>query len=69
MEIKVESPSGVKRRILITVDADRVKTERNKLFKKVRKQAQIRGFRPGKAPRLFWSAITAKTSTRNCRAI
>ena len=51
MEIKVESPSSIKRRILITIDAEYVKSERNKLFKKVSKQAQIRGFRPGKAPR------------------
>ena len=51
MKIKVESITPVKHRITISVDADRVRQSRDSLYKKLRKQVQIRGFRPGKAPR------------------
>lgn len=51
VEIQVESLSAVKHRIRILVAAERVRKDRNTLYKSLKKQARIRGFRPGKAPR------------------
>ncbi|MCB9476307.1 MAG: trigger factor [Deltaproteobacteria bacterium] len=51
MDIKIEAVDSVKRKINITANADQVRNGRNKLFANVRKHANIRGFRPGKAPR------------------
>jgi trigger factor len=50
MPIQVESVSSVKRRIVVTVEPDRVTNKRRTLMERLRRQAQIKGFRPGKAP-------------------
>lgn len=50
MDIRVEAVSPVKQRIHIQVDAERVQSGRRNMLNEVRRHAQIRGFRPGKAP-------------------
>ena len=51
MEIKVTTIEGLKRRISGTIEADIVQKRIDKALKDTAKHAQIRGFRPGKAPK------------------
>jgi trigger factor len=50
MTVQFEKVSEIKKRLTVTVDAQTVGEEREKVLKTVRKQAHVRGFRPGKAP-------------------
>ncbi len=50
MTIQVESVSAIKKRLTVVIDAETVGAEYEKVFKLVRKEARVRGFRPGKAP-------------------
>lgn len=50
MEIRVENTSAVRRKVSITIPADRVGRAWQKVLRKVGGQARIPGFRPGKAP-------------------
>lgn len=50
MTSTVESLSSVKKKISFEIPADRVTTEIEKVFEKIRKRAAIKGFRKGKAP-------------------
>jgi trigger factor len=50
MQINVENLSSVKFRVTISVEAARVQESRTKQYSTLRRQVQIRGFRPGKAP-------------------
>src|SRR6185503_9191296 len=47
----VEELSSVRRRLQIEVPAPEVQAELDRAFQLVGRQAQLRGFRPGKAPR------------------
>lgn len=50
MEITVESPAKLARRLVITVPADEVDGECEKRLQQYAKTASIKGFRPGKVP-------------------
>lgn len=50
MTVELEKVSGIKTRLTVTIDADAVAAEREKVIKVVRRDAKVRGFRPGKAP-------------------
>jgi len=51
MQVNVEQISPVLVEFNVQIDAEVVTSEYEKAFKKVSKQARIKGFRPGKAPR------------------
>jgi len=53
MQVKVESLSKIKKKINFEIPADRVGAEIDKAFEGIRKRANIRGFRKGKAPRNY----------------
>ncbi|ANA40250.1 MULTISPECIES: trigger factor [Geobacter] len=50
MTSTVESLSSVKKKISFEIPADRVTSEIDKVFEKIRKRAALKGFRKGKAP-------------------
>lgn len=51
MDVSVENPGGLKRRLKVEVPADRVNKAIDDKIKRVGQNARIPGFRPGKAPR------------------
>lgn len=50
MQVSVEAPSNIKRRLTITVPAENVEKAFDKRIEKFSKTAKINGFRPGKVP-------------------
>ncbi|NLH50494.1 MAG: trigger factor [Myxococcales bacterium] len=50
MSVQVEKISPIKTRVTLTIEAAAVSQEMEKVFKQVRHEARIPGFRPGKAP-------------------
>ncbi len=53
LKVEVTESGPCERTIDVAVAAVAVKAEREKLVKQIRKEAKIKGFRPGKAPRLM----------------
>lgn len=53
MQVTVESLSKIKKKINFEIPADRVGAEIDKAFDEIRKRANIKGFRKGKAPRTY----------------
>jgi len=51
MQTHVEGISGVKRRITVEIDAEKVAQTYNQTLRELSKKAKIKGFRPGKTPR------------------
>ena len=50
MQVSVEKVSNVERRLTIVVPADQVEEAYAKQIDQIAKKANIKGFRPGKAP-------------------
>ncbi|GFO56159.1 trigger factor [Geomonas sp. Red276] len=50
MQSNIESLSNIKKKINLTIPADRVNAEVDKAYAEIRKQAAIKGFRKGKVP-------------------
>lgn len=50
MEVQVETPGGLARRLHVSIPADRVETAYNERIKRLASRVRIPGFRPGKAP-------------------
>ena len=51
MQTHVEGISGVKRRITVEIDAEKVTQTYDQALRELSKKAKIKGFRPGKTPR------------------
>lgn len=51
MDVKVEELSGLTRKVTITLPAEEVKGKIEKAYKKLQKEAKMKGFRRGKVPR------------------
>ncbi len=51
MKVNIEELSSVERRVTVEIPAAEVDKTLNKLYQRLGRQAKIRGFRPGKAPR------------------
>src|SRR3954454_3207092 len=51
MKFQVEEISTTRRKLDIEIPAERVATEFERAFREVSRRANIRGFRPGRAPR------------------
>jgi trigger factor len=69
MQVNVQKLSPVLVEFDVQVDVDRVKTELEKAYQSIAKNAKIRGFRPGKAPRrvltqLFGDRIASDVAQR-----
>lgn len=69
MRVSVEDVGSVKKILHIEVPAERVDEEWDKVYRTVKAQARIKGFRPGKIPRAvienrFKSHIDAEVSTQ-----
>jgi len=50
MSVEIEKIGAVRTKITLTIDAETVKKEMEKVYKKFQREASIPGFRPGKAP-------------------
>ena len=50
-QVEIENLSEVKRKVRIAVPSDEVTQELDRAYREVGRQAKIKGFRPGKAPR------------------
>ena len=57
MQVTVQRLSPVVVQFNVEIDSDRVKTEVDKAYSNVAKNAKVRGFRPGKAPRRVLSHV------------
>jgi len=69
MKVSVEEVSPVKRVLEIEIPHEIIAKELDKAYKKLKKQAKIKGFRPGKAPRsvlerLYKKDVNADVSSR-----
>ena len=69
MNFSVEEQSTVKKKITIEVPQEDVTRELDKAFKELKKNAKVKGFRPGKAPRsvlerLYGKDVKADVSSR-----
>jgi len=53
MQVSVEKVSNVERRLTIVIPADQVENAYEEQLKEIAKKANLRGFRPGKAPMSF----------------
>ena len=51
MKVEVESLDKVRKNIDVIPDADKVDQLREEIYSELKKQAKVKGFRPGKAPR------------------
>jgi len=51
MKVEVEDISAIEKKVKVEIPAEQVKDEFELAFNEVQKQAKIKGFRPGKAPR------------------
>jgi trigger factor len=51
MRVEVEASDRVTRKVTVSVPEEKVTELRNEIFEELRKQAKIKGFRPGKIPR------------------
>lgn len=51
MQVNVEELSSVQRRVTVEIPAAEVDKTLDAIFKRIKKQARLKGFRPGKAPR------------------
>ncbi len=69
MQVTVENLSSVKKILHIEVPGDKVATELDNAYNSLKKNAKIKGFRPGKAPRsvlerLYKKNVNADVSSR-----
>ena len=53
MKVQIEELSQVARKVQVELPAEMVSEELEKAYKELKKRAQLRGFRPGKAPRFL----------------
>ena len=51
MKVEVESLDKVRKNIEVILDADKVEELREGIYQDLKKQAKIKGFRPGKVPK------------------
>lgn len=51
MKVEIETVDSLTRKVKVVVPADRVALEMDKVYQDLKRNARIRGFRPGKAPR------------------
>ncbi len=59
MKSEIKSSDGLKREVEVEIPVDRVDAAFSKQYNKFRKQAKIKGFRPGKAPLTMIKSIYA----------
>jgi trigger factor len=65
MQVKVEDLSSVKKILHIEIPEDKVHRELDDAYKKLKKTAKIKGFRPGKAPRSVLERMFEKDVHQN----
>ncbi|OGE23168.1 MAG: trigger factor [Candidatus Dadabacteria bacterium RIFCSPHIGHO2_12_FULL_53_21] len=69
MKVSIENLSGTERKVDVVIPVEVVKEKRNEVFGEIRKNAKIKGFRPGKAPAgvvesVYRKEILGETATR-----
>ncbi|HYB92101.1 MAG TPA: trigger factor, partial [Candidatus Binataceae bacterium] len=51
MQVNIESPSALRRKVTIEVEPDEIKRELDHSYNELRRGVMLKGFRPGRAPR------------------
>lgn len=69
MKVSIENLSGTERKVDVVIPVEVVKEKRDEVFGEIRKNAKIKGFRPGKAPvnvveSMYRKEILGETATR-----
>ena len=69
MKVSIENLSGTERKVDVVIPVEIVKEKRDEVFGEIRKNAKIKGFRPGKAPAnviesVYKKEILGETATR-----
>jgi trigger factor len=57
MKVEVESVDRVRKNIEVILDDEKVNELRNEIYEQLKKQARVKGFRPGKAPRSILQSL------------
>lgn len=69
MKVSIENLSGTERKVDVVIPVEVVKEKRDEVFGEIKKNAKIKGFRPGKAPAnviesVYKKEILGETATR-----
>jgi trigger factor len=51
MNVNIETPSALRRKITIELEPDEIKREVDRAYNQLKRSVQLKGFRPGRAPR------------------
>ncbi|MBV8772302.1 MAG: trigger factor [Deltaproteobacteria bacterium] len=51
MNVNIETPSALRRRVTIELEPDEIKREVDRAYNQLKRSVQLKGFRPGRAPR------------------
>src|SRR6516162_9098074 len=51
MNINIETPSTLRRKVTIELEPDEIKRELDRAYNQLKRSVQLKGFRPGRAPR------------------
>jgi trigger factor len=51
MNVNIENPSALRRKITIELEPDEIRRELDRAYNQLRRTVQLKGFRPGRAPR------------------
>src|SRR5438132_170575 len=51
MNVNIETPSALRRKLTIELEADEIKRELDRAYNQLKRSVQLKGFRPGRAPR------------------
>src|SRR5215813_2558268 len=51
MQVNIETPSALRRKVTIEIERDEIKRELDKTYNELRRGVVLKGFRPGHAPR------------------
>ena len=51
MNVNIETPSALRRKITIELEPDEIKRELDRAYNQLKRSVQLKGFRPGRAPR------------------
>jgi trigger factor len=51
MNVNIETPSALRRKVTIELEPDEIKRELDRAYNQLKRSVQLKGFRPGRAPR------------------
>ena len=65
MNVNIETPNALRRKMTIELEAAEIKSELDRTYNELRRSVQLRGFRPGHAPRNLLERFFEGVSSHN----